>query len=82
MSARLQLSPLGRARAAVAEERRWIAEHGGNRAGYIARYGSARDPEHSGDGGEAIYAADVAALERAEARLRRLEALAARRSGR
>lgn len=30
--------------------------------GYIKTYGSAHDPGHSGDGGEAIYAADIAAL--------------------
>lgn len=42
----------------IREERKWIADHGGNRAGYIQRYGSVRDPEHSGDGGEAIFEAD------------------------
>jgi hypothetical protein len=43
-------------------QRQWIAEHGGTLAGYIERYGSKDDPQHDGDGGEAIYAADVAAL--------------------
>ena len=40
----------------IGQQRRWIAEHGGDRAGYIARYGDA------GDGGEAIYEADAAEL--------------------
>ncbi len=47
-----------------AEQRRWIEEHGGNLSGYIARYGSAQDENHYGDGGELIYAADKAALEK------------------
>jgi hypothetical protein len=52
------------------EQLKWIADHGNTLAGYVARYGSANDPEHYGDGGEAIYAADVAELVRIE-RLRR-----------
>jgi hypothetical protein len=51
----------------VRDERAWIEEHGGNEAGYVIRYGSRVDPDHYGNGGEAIYAADVAALERAQA---------------
>lgn len=47
---------------AVREQRAWIAEHGGSRAGYVARYGAATDPDRLGDGGEAIYSADVARL--------------------
>lgn len=46
----------------IADQRRWIDEHGGSQAGYVARYGSRDDAQHYGDGGEAIYAADTAAL--------------------
>lgn len=48
-------------------EQAWFAEHGGSLAAYVERYGSAADPEHYGDGGEAIYAADLAAVQRREA---------------
>lgn len=48
----------------IREQRQWIAEHGGDLYGYIRRYGAASDPEHYGDGGEAIYLADKAALDR------------------
>lgn len=50
----------------IREQRRWVEEHGGSLSGYIARYGSASEPRHYGDGGEAIYAADSAALQRLE----------------
>lgn len=50
----------------IAEQRRWIQICGGTLAGYIARYGSKNDPERYGDGGEAIYAADTAALQKLE----------------
>jgi hypothetical protein len=43
----------------------WVAQHGGNEAAYVKRYGSASDPDHYGNGGEAIYAADKAALDEA-----------------
>jgi hypothetical protein len=49
------------------EAQRWLDDHGGTLAGYVARYGSASDPDHYGSGGEAIYAADLAALNRARA---------------
>lgn len=49
---------------AIREQQNWINEHGANEAGYVARYGSVHDAEHYGDGGEAIYAADKAALDR------------------
>lgn len=58
----------------VAIERKWIAEHGGNLAGYVLRYGSAHDVDRYGDGGEAIYEADLAALNRALAHLVRSQA--------
>lgn len=49
---------------AVIDQAIWIRDHGGNLAGYVERYGSKDDPEHYGDGGEAIYAADLAEYER------------------
>jgi len=61
-----------RALARYRNEQKWMEEHGGNEGTYILRYGSKHDAEHYGDGGEAIYAADKAALDKAEA-----EALAA-----
>jgi len=56
----------------IAAQKQWIKEHGGDLAGYVERYGSKDDPEHYGDGGELIYAADVAALAKFEAHLARL----------
>jgi len=41
-------------------EQQWMAECGGTLAGYIAKYGVKGDPDCQGDGGEAIYAADLA----------------------
>ena len=66
MSAR---SASHRARVArwIADQRQWIETHGATLSGYVARYGSAEDPEKYGDGGEAIYAADLAELRRLEA---------------
>lgn len=49
-------------RSQIAEQRRWMEQCGGNLAGYIMNYGSKDDAEHSGNGGEAIYAADANAL--------------------
>ena len=46
----------------------WIQEHGGDLAGYVARYGS-KDAEHFGDGGEAIFAADARQLAKLESQL-------------
>ncbi len=61
----------------VAYQRDWVANHGGDLAGYIARYGPADgDPARPvsaggryGLGGPAIYAADIAVLKDYEARL-------------
>lgn len=47
---------------AVAEQEDWIEDHGGDIAGYVARYGSIIDKQHHGNGGEAIYAADMVRL--------------------
>ncbi len=55
-----------RLRRDVEEQKEWIAEHGGHLAGYVDRYGSKDDPKHYGDGGEAIYEADMGELRRRE----------------
>jgi hypothetical protein len=54
------------------EHRQWLEDHGGHLPGYIANYGSKNDEDHYGNGGEAIYAADKAALDKAEQELRTL----------
>ena len=54
----------------LAEQRKWVEEHGGSREGYVERYGSKDDPDYYGDGGEAIYAADYGHLQRLEQALR------------
>ena len=54
---------------ALQEQREWIEEHGATLVGYIERYGSMSDPNHYGNGGEAIYAADRAELKRLEDRV-------------
>jgi hypothetical protein len=48
----------------AAGQRRWIETHGRDEAGYVARYGDSNAPEESryGDGGQAIYAADMDVL--------------------
>lgn len=53
---------------------RWIEGCGGSLAGYVERYGSKDDPQHSGSGGEAIYAADVNELNRIRLAIKRREA--------
>lgn len=49
---------------AIAAQHRWIDAQGYDLAGYVAHYGSVNDPQHHGNGGEAIYAADLARLVR------------------
>lgn len=61
-----------RAKGRVDHQREWIAEHGGDLAGYVKRYGANDDPNKYGAGGPAIYEADKAALDKYEARLARL----------
>ena len=63
----------------IAQQRRWIEEHGDTLTGYIARYGSIAqrgDGIHNvlGDGGEAIYRADWAELDKLEAEYRAIRA--------
>ncbi len=48
----------------IQDQAKWIETCGNNLTGYIAKYGSANDPDKSGNGGEAIYAADIGELER------------------
>lgn len=55
----------------VTAQREWVIKCGGNLEGYLKKYGSASDPDHYGDGGEAIYAADSAYLKELEDRLAR-----------
>lgn len=43
----------------LTEQEAWVKKCGGNLLGYIQNYGSKDEPDHSGDGGEAIYAADM-----------------------
>lgn len=50
----------------IAEQKAWIEQCGGDLIGYIKRYGSNRDEDFFGSGGEAIYAADIAQLARLE----------------
>lgn len=48
----------------IREQLRWIEEHGGNLSGYVERYGRPGDENCYGDGGAAIFAADVGELNR------------------
>lgn len=41
----------------------WIRQCGTNLAGYVGTYGSYTEAVHHGDGGEAIYLADINELE-------------------
>jgi len=66
-------SALIKARARVAEQRRWIEQCGGTLWGYIARYGEPGQANCSGDGGRAIWAADAGELAALEQELARLE---------
>lgn len=43
----------------IEDQVQWIQKCGGSLAGYVARYGTATDPDRCGDGGEAIYRADM-----------------------
>lgn len=57
-----------RHRARISDQKDWIRQCGGTLEGYVANYGSINDPDHYGDGGEAIYAADMAELARLQIR--------------
>jgi hypothetical protein len=58
-------TPMGQARSRLDTERKWMRDRG-RLPDYIKRYGSKYDPDHTGDGGEDIYAADMAILMAAE----------------
>jgi hypothetical protein len=51
---------------AIKAQKAWIEQNGGNVLGYVAKYGSITDPVYSGNGGEAIYTADMNELVRLE----------------
>ena len=63
----------------IGEQRNWIARCGLTLGGYVKNYGSKDDPEHSGEGGEAIYQADMAALRQLESDLAALPRQRARK---
>jgi hypothetical protein len=48
----------------IADQLKWIDDHGGCLVGYVARYGAPGDDRCVGDGGAAIYRADRAALDK------------------
>ena len=56
--------------------RNWIEDHGGDVAGYVDRYGSPGDPKCHGNGGEAIYRADVEELHKIRDQLARFNIVA------
>lgn len=57
----------------VQEQKDWVASHGLSQAGYVSRYKEFGHPEVLGDGGSAIYSADVAALAKDIGLLRKAE---------
>jgi hypothetical protein len=57
--------------AAVKAQRAWIAKCGGNLDGHIRKYGLPGEPRCHGNGGRAIYNADMMELHKLEAELRR-----------
>jgi len=59
------MTNLEKPRRRVVQALYWIENHGADLDGYVARYGSANDPDRYGDGGEAIYAADLGAYREA-----------------
>lgn len=59
-------------RTQIAEQRRWMESCGATLAGYVRNYKSKDDPEHYGEGGEAIFAADNGFLQRLLAEYERL----------
>lgn len=58
------------------DQRKWIDECGGDLDGYVKRYGSKKDKGTDrchGEGGEAIYEADIDALHRLEQAVKRIQ---------
>ena len=58
-------TPIGQARSRLDMERRRMRDNG-RLPDYIKQYGSKYDPDHTGDSGEDVYAADMAKLMAAE----------------
>lgn len=56
----------------IADQKKWIEDHGGTLASYIERYGSKNDADHYGDGGEAIFKADTDHLKGLELQLSKI----------
>ena len=52
--------------ALAAEQRKWIADHGQNLAGYIRNYADPTDPERSEEIANHIWDADITELRRLE----------------
>jgi hypothetical protein len=50
------------ARVRLREQQAWMKARGPYLTDYTTRYGSKYDRQHHGEGGEEIYAADIAAL--------------------
>lgn len=50
----------------IEAQKKWLDDHGRDLTGYIKNYGSKDDRVHCGDGGEAIYRADLNELHRLE----------------
>jgi len=52
------------------DQKKWIEDHGGDLAGYITRYGGDGQGFKYGEGGRAIYQADMARLQEIEEALK------------
>lgn len=57
----------------IDEQKKWIEDHGSDEAGYIAHYGVPGTSRCYGNGGKAIYKADLDALRAFEAQMTTLE---------
>ena len=57
-------SPQDKLAVRITEQETWIAEHGGNEAAYIERYGGDGQGFKYGEGGSAIWQADLNELNR------------------
>lgn len=57
----------------INEQKDWIHQSGGNLLGYLRRYGdAAKDKTFCGNGGRAIYDADITALRKLQKELDKL----------
>lgn len=62
-----KLSRAEQLRRELEDLKKFMQDRGNSEQGYIRYYGSIDEPNHYGDGGEAIWAADKAALDELEA---------------